>query len=116
MGEPVVEVLQSVLDFILDERKELKLKLEEAHSLINKYEEIIEYTSNACLCDRNTPGFDYNQKHPNLGKTTGRFKTPKDFIEDSVGFEWRYEKPVGVCKSWKKLNLIKYREVKDGYR
>jgi len=74
---------------------------------LEKYEKVIRYCHKACLCERfETYGFDYHEKHPTLGNKGGiRSNTPKKYIEDMIGFEWAYEKPEGVCKSWKEFKF-----------
>jgi len=85
------------------ENKELKEKLE-------KYEYLIQYIHDTCLCERfETEGFDYHEKHKKrdaVNKGT-RPKTPCSAIEDQVGFKWEYEKTVGICKAWKVLDFVK---------
>lgn len=47
--------------------------------------DLVEHVNSFCLCERNTYGFDYSEKHPNIGKPRGgaRWKTPRDFIKDN---------------------------------
>lgn len=89
--------------------KALILEVLEAREKINKYEKVIQYCYDACLCERFiTKGFNYHETHPKLGNKGGtRSKTPTVYIEDVIGFDWEYENPKGVCKSWKALRLKK---------
>lgn len=59
-------------------RKEL---LKESKKLKNA----IDHINSFCLCERNTYGFDYSEKHPHMGKPKGgaRWKTPRDYIKDN---------------------------------
>lgn len=41
----------------------------------------------ACLCTRDVKGFDYHQKHPNLGTPPSgseRWATPREIIDDAL--------------------------------
>lgn len=82
------------------------------HKEIDKLRAIITDVHKSCLCTRNTFGFDYHQEHEHLGKpkTGGRWLTPVDLIEARIGFEWKYEKPEGVCRSWKELSFTKEKQ------
>jgi len=81
--------------------------LKEASGALKKKNDVIQYCYDACLCERfETKGFDYHEEHPKFGNKGGsRSKTPKNYIEDVIGYEWKYEKLTGVCDSHKELNL-----------
>lgn len=84
--------------------------IRELKKLIVKYEDLIQYTYDACLCERfKTYGFDYHEEHPVLGNKGGtRSNTPRACIEGTIGFEWKYEKPEGACRSWRELKFKKF--------
>ncbi len=73
-----------------------------------KLRKSISYIYDTCLCERfTTKGFDYHEQHPKRESNNGssRPNTPCDFLENVFGYEWKYEKPKGVCKSWKELKV-----------
>ncbi len=86
---------------------------------ITRYENLLQDIYDICLCDRNTKGFDYHEKHPRREKDNGGSRpfTPRDLIENRIGFDWKYEKPSGTCKSWKRLRFLNRSEptvIKEG--
>ena len=87
---------------------------EEMIKYITELENLISRISECCLCERTTKGFDYHENHPLLGKTSGRWMTPRSLIENSLGFKWKYETERGSGKSWKEYNF-KFLEKKDGF-
>jgi len=96
-----------------DRRNKLDQKdkrIAELEAEIEKYEHIIQYIYDTCLCERfATEGFDYNEKHPNREKKNSgkRPATPRDIIESKIGFEWKYDDNVKPYKSWKELKFNK---------
>lgn len=49
--------------------------------------EVLKNVRKACLCSRNTKGFDYHQRHPNLGTCKSgseRWATPSEMIDDAL--------------------------------
>lgn len=87
---------------------------EEMIKYITKLENLVSSISESCLCERNTYGFDYHENHPRLGKTSGRWKTPRSLIDDSIGFKWKYKDKEKPGDSWKEYNF-KFLEKKDGF-
>ena len=89
---------------------DLEREIDRLNKEIEKRNEVIQYCYDACLCERfHTYGFDYDETHPNpkIGNRGcgRRANTPKVFIDNVIGFDWEYEEPEGVCKSWKVLRL-----------
>jgi len=105
------EALEYCLGKINHQQKEidkLQADLALAREGLHKYAYLIQYIYDTCLCERfKTKGFDYHENHPKRDKGNGgsRPATPIDKIEQIIGFEWKYEKPEGVCKSWKELKF-----------
>lgn len=101
-----------------EEIARLRESRDRANEEIVRYEKLIQNIYDACVCERMTSGFDYGESHPLLGmpSTGARWNTPKDMIESSVGFDWMYEKPSGVCRSWKELKFIRYQRNTKGFR
>lgn len=90
-------------------------RIQELEQLAKKHEEIIQYCYDACLCERfSTKGFDYGQNHPVFGKPEkgSRPYTPKDLIENWMGFEWVYAHPTKPGNSAKRLNFKFYQNKK----
>lgn len=79
--------------------------IKELEDLLLKYEELISHIHGSCLCERSTNGFDYHETHPKLGRAEGRWKTPCDSIEASIGFKWKYADPEKPGDSWKELGF-----------
>lgn len=78
----------------------------ELENRCRKYEQLIKNIYESCLCERfKTKGFDYHEKHQRLGEGAGRFFTPRELVENGIGFKWRYLKERGCCDSKKFLNL-----------
>ena len=91
--------------------------LSECEDLILKYEKLINNINDACLCNRfQTKGFDYGEDHPRLGNEIGsRFNTPRDMIEGTIGFKWKYKDKKKPGNSWKELQFVSLENKKEGF-
>jgi len=83
---------------IESEKNKFQKEIERLKEENEKLRKCVDFTYKYCLCERSTYGFDYHETHPMVkkGEFAGRLKTPRTFIEDVIGFEWRYkdkEKP-----------------------
>lgn len=75
---------------------------------IKLLEGVIQDIHDICLCERfETEGFDYHEKHPRRKESNGgkRPMTPRDLIENRLGFVWKYENESKGARSWKELKL-----------
>lgn len=88
----------------------------EREEYIKKLENLILHCYDACLCKRETYGFDYGENHRTLGREKGsRFTTPKNMIKSTIGSEWVYKHPTKPGQSTERLNF-KTLEHAKGYK
>lgn len=61
-------------------------KIEELEKKLAVAVHALEHTSDFCLCDRNTNGFDYSELHPHMGKPKpgARWLTPCVVAEEAL--------------------------------
>lgn len=84
----------------------LQAELDKYKNACKKRNDIIQNIYDICLCERfKTEGFDYHEKHPRRKENNrgSRPFTPRDLIENEIGFKW--EEPNGVFSAFKKLKL-----------